>query len=255
MILVHLKDAWLCRWQSDQAIDGGEARVGSLQNTELLNDLYAMCIGSPDASLSFSGRLAVENDWTENFASRVEREYKRFLYLAVTCGHAVTPSDEVDQAWHLHLTYSRHYWDVLCHSILKRPLHHGPTEGGSQEGDRYRDQYAATLQRYEAAFGAAPPVDIWPSPERRFAVRYRRLATGEYWVLPKKGGVALLSLFSLTACTAGEFEAGLIIAAAVAMLVFAFSSASDPYAKRGGKDGGSGCGGGCGSGCGGGCGC
>ncbi len=41
-------------------------------------------------------------------------EYRRFAFLAATAGHPVTPSDAVDQAWHLHLTYSRDYWDRFC---------------------------------------------------------------------------------------------------------------------------------------------
>ncbi|MEK6230809.1 MAG: hypothetical protein N2A42_03075 [Luteolibacter sp.] len=33
-------------------------------------------------------------------------EYKRFVALAMLAGHPVTPSEEVDQAWHLHLVYT-----------------------------------------------------------------------------------------------------------------------------------------------------
>ena len=124
-------------------------------------------IGPPDAALTFAARLARENRWSVAFAERVIGEYARFCFLAVTAGHEVTPSDAVDQAWHLHLTYSRDYWERFCPEVLGAPLHHGPTAGGRAEGDRYFEQYAQTLKSYEAAFGPAPG-DIWPDARRRF---------------------------------------------------------------------------------------
>lgn len=127
-------------------------------------------IGPADASLSFAARLARENRWSLAHAERVIGEYKRFCYLAMTAGQEVTPSDAVDQAWHLHLTYSRDYWQVFCPQGLGADLHHGPTRGGPVERDRFYRQYAATLAAYEAAFGEAPPGDIWPGAHRRFAV-------------------------------------------------------------------------------------
>lgn len=124
-------------------------------------------IGPPTAAMSFADRLARENRWSEAFAERVIGEYKRFCFLAVTAGHEVTPSDAVDQAWHLHLTYSRDYWQRFCPEVLGRELHHGPTAGGDAEQARYFEQYARTLQSYEAAFGPAPR-DIWPPARQRF---------------------------------------------------------------------------------------
>lgn len=102
----------------------------------LLGRLEAMRIEPEGADRTFVSRLAEENGWTPAYAERVLNEYRRFLFLAVTAGHAVTPSDEVDQAWHLHLAYSRHYWGELCPQILGRPLHHGPTAGGRAEAAR-----------------------------------------------------------------------------------------------------------------------
>lgn len=128
------------------------------------------CIGPADASLSFSARLARENRWSAAHAERVIGEYKRFCYLAVTAGIEVTPPDAVDQAWHLHLTYSRDYWQTFCPQVLGTALHHGPTRGGEADRNRFYRQYADTLAAYEAAFGASPPADIWPDAHRRFAV-------------------------------------------------------------------------------------
>src|SRR4051794_21859641 len=58
----------------------------------------------------FSARLARENGWSRSFAFRVIEEYRRFVYLMATAPHPVSPSDAVDQAWHLHMTYTRSYW-------------------------------------------------------------------------------------------------------------------------------------------------
>lgn len=154
---------------------------------ELWSRLAAFSLDDPDASLSFSRRLARENGWTHAFAQRVLDEYKRFVLLAMTAGHQVTPSDEVDQAWHLHLTYSRSYWDELCGGVLGRPLHHGPTKGGKQEGDRFEEQYERTLDSYHDAFGEAPPADIWPPSEVRFgeASDFVRVNRQRAWITPK----------------------------------------------------------------------
>lgn len=140
----------------------------SAVSTDLWQRLAAYEIGPPDASLTFVQRLARENRWSAGFAERVVREYKRFCYLAATAGHEVTPSDAVDQAWHLHLTYSRDYWERFCPEVLGAPLHHGPTAGGSVERSRYYDQYAETLKSYEEAFAEPPPADIWSDAKKRF---------------------------------------------------------------------------------------
>lgn len=138
--------------------------------SDLWQRLAAYEIGPSTASLTFAQRLARENRWSSAFAERVIREYKRFCYLAVTAGHEVTPSDAVDQAWHLHLTYSRDYWERFCPEVLGTSLHHGPTAGGTVERRRYYDQYAATLKSYEETFAEPPPPDIWREAKRRFAI-------------------------------------------------------------------------------------
>jgi hypothetical protein len=125
-------------------------------------------IGPADAALPFPARLARENGWNLSEAERVIGEYKRFCYLAMRAGHVVTPSDAVDQTWHLHLTYSRDYWERFCPEILGGPLHHGPTTGGAAEDEFYYEHYAQTLKSYERLFGVEAPADLWPDARRRF---------------------------------------------------------------------------------------
>ncbi|MEL6106615.1 MAG: TIGR04222 domain-containing membrane protein [Planctomycetota bacterium] len=140
-----------------------------------------------DKALSFTDRLARENDWTRGLAARVVREYKRFCVLAMRAGHPVTPSEFVDQAWHLHLTYTRSYWQRFCGEALGGPLHHEPTAGGNREGEKYRDWYATTLESYRRLFGEEPPEAIWPTPAARFrhAGQWRWINVGHHWVIPR----------------------------------------------------------------------
>ena len=72
----------------------------------------------PEYRLSFTARLARENNWSREFAARTIDEYRRFCWLAIYAEHPVTPSDAVDQVWHLHLTYSHDYWDRFCPEVL-----------------------------------------------------------------------------------------------------------------------------------------
>ena len=90
-----------------------------------------------DADLTFTDRLARDNGWTPDYTERVIDEYKRFCYLAIRAGHEVTPSDQVDQVWHLHLSYSRNYWEEFCPNVLQSDLHHGPTKGGAAEAKKF----------------------------------------------------------------------------------------------------------------------
>lgn len=163
-------------------------------------------IGPADASLTFAACLARENRWSLVEAGRVIEEYRRFCYLAVTAGHEVTPSDAVDQAWHLHLTYSRDYWEVFCPLVLRSDLHHGPTSGGPVEAGRYYNQYAATLLAYESAFGHAPPAAIWPAAGKRFKVDPRgvRVNLSTVIVLSRRVALALGLLAAMAGWLAGR---------------------------------------------------
>jgi hypothetical protein len=143
-------------------------------------------VGPEDAALTFVERLANDNGWANGEAERVFEEYRRFCFLAATAGHEVTPSDAVDQAWHLHLTYSRDYWERFCPHVLGCALHHGPTAGGESERNRYFAQYARTLKAYETVFGT-PPADLWPDARRRLIEdpRARRVHPRDALILPR----------------------------------------------------------------------
>jgi hypothetical protein len=239
----------------------------------------------------FTMRLARENGWSAAHAEAVAAEYRRFLYLAAVTGEPLTPSDDVDQAWHLHLLHSRHYWDMLCARILRRPLHHDPAGGGAAETIRHQRQYEATLARYRMIFGENPPPAIWPARGAEFATRTLRIDAAHYWLVPKMptgraaalaGGIMLVAACSALAGNAAAKGDGSPVAAIVAGVALVailvlicvllmggggkgggggggcaaiFGGGGDTSGSHGGHggDGGHGCGGhGCGSGCGGG---
>ena len=140
----------------------------------------------PDAALDFCARLAREQGWTRVQADAAIEEYRRFCLLATVEPQPMTPSDAVDQVWHLHLQYTRDYWNVFCPDVLGCALHHGPTRGGAIEATRYVDQYADTLAAYQRRFGA-PPEAWWPDTRERFRApqRFVRIDTERAWCIAR----------------------------------------------------------------------
>ena len=139
-----------------------------------------------EADFPFSRRLARDNGWSHDFAKRVITEYQRFAYLSRMKAGMVTPSDEVDQAWHLHLTYTRHYWGDFKEA-LGGALHHMPTKGGANQAALFHDAYQKTLELYQDEFNQPAPEDIWPPADIRFgsAPHFQRINTGDVWLVPK----------------------------------------------------------------------
>ena len=194
--------------------------------------IQAFSPDEPGIVFPFSARLARENGWVRAFAERVVEEYRRFLYLAVTAGHPVTPPVAVDQAWHLHLTYTRSYWDELCGRVLGRPLHHDPTKGGAAERDKYADWYTRTLDSYRAAFGEEPPPDIWPAPAERFspATRSRGASDATRWALRFAMGIAG-GTFVVVAASAG-FAGAVVLLTIAGLGLLGYAIFSSPEAPR-----------------------
>ena len=214
-------------------------------------------IGDSDASFSFVQRLARENYWRIDYAEQVVSEYKRFIYLIATSGRHLTPSEQVDQAWHLHLAYTRSYWQELCGEILGFELHHQPTKGGRDQQGHFKLCYAATLETYAEVFGEAAPPAFWPDPAQRFrsSNHFTWVNRAEAWVIPKPRyalpvlGLAALLPLLVTACTpeqgASPFWFWMKVAIGVWGIWFLLRLANKHLGGgRGRGNNGSGCGGG-----------
>jgi hypothetical protein len=158
-----------------------------MQNSEneLLARLETFKFDDGHGGQSFAHRLAKDNGWTALYAARVIEEYRRFAFLTIAAGHMAVPSDQVDQAWHQHLLYTRS-WADFCTNALQQPLHHDPTKGGVEEQSRFKAGYEHTLQSYRTFFGE-PPEDIWPNAERRFGrdLYYRRVNLKQTLLIPR----------------------------------------------------------------------
>jgi hypothetical protein len=178
-----------------------------LSNPDLWRRLSEFDFDEPDVSFPFSRRLARDCGWSHEYALCVVEEYRRFLYLAFAAGHPVTPSVDVDEAWHLHLTYTRSYWDRLCGDVLGAPLHHDPTEGGGGEAAKFDDWYARTLESYERELGEPSPDDVWPSRTERFdaALQPMRVTRRTHVVVSRARIRAALPFIGLVALFAGVF--------------------------------------------------
>ena len=147
------------------------------QNLALLRRLEEFDIDDSESSFPFSAKLAREQKWTPEYTDRAILEYKRFCYLAVVSGHPVSPSETVDEVWHLHLTYSYNYWKVFCPEVLQMPFHHHPSKGGKGESDKFKEWTDNTRESYLAAFGEEPPLDIW--------LRSPKPAANPHFLIPK----------------------------------------------------------------------
>jgi hypothetical protein len=155
------------------------------KNSKLWESLKEFELDDYGSQLTFTDRLARENGWAHEFAVRAVIEYKKFIFLIITSNQPLTPSDEVDQVWHLHLLYTRSYWKEMCGNLLNKEIHHGPTKGGKTEGLKFTDWYLETIEHYKVIFGE-PPKDIWPSKEKRFKnINFQRVNMNTHWIFKR----------------------------------------------------------------------
>ena len=168
----------------------------------------------------FLAHLMGANGWSRSFALRAIEEYRKFVFLALVADHPVTPSDQVDQVWHLHLLCSDAYWNDFCPRVLGRPLHHHPAKGGQAERDRFHEQYRATIRSYRQHFGE-PPADLWPpvdvrfgrdlqmqrGPIRRMFRPWRGWRSWHRWRWPTRFSIVLVGL-GLMGCGIAKAAAG-----------------------------------------------
>ncbi|MBC8111343.1 MAG: hypothetical protein H7Y04_09820 [Verrucomicrobia bacterium] len=136
--------------------------------------------------LSFADRLARENGWSEIYTAKVMEEYKKFMFLCCITETGVTPSDPVDQAWHLHLTFTKSYWIDFCRNTLGKEIHHNPTKGGRGEAEKFNTFYTDTHKLYQEKFGVEPPANIWHDNQTRFTdIDFQGVNLKKFWLIKK----------------------------------------------------------------------
>lgn len=223
----------------------------NLTNPTLYSNIESFEIGEENIPLSFSARLCRENGWNSSYCERTVKEYKRFIYLCCVSTKQLTPSDQIDQVWHLHLAYTHSYWTEMCQKVLKQNLHHGPTKGGVEQTNKYKQQYLYTINTYKQEFAADPPKDIWPSSDRRFenADKFIRVNESEFWLIKKPSKYIATILYSsllMVACTDNGSTSDILLYILVPVGIYLIYKLLQWVSKNS-----NGKGGGCGAGCGG----
>ncbi len=216
-------------------------------NKELWEKIINFQIDEPNAYEPFSKRLAREQKWTTEFTQKAIEEYKKFMYLAVTCNFSVTPSIVIDEVWHTHLIYTKSYWNSFCKEVLGKEIHHTPSGGSDAEKLLYHDAFLKTKEAYELVFREKPPSEVWDSdPKATKDNRENDISLIPGFLI---SGFATVSGFMFNSLFVffGALVAGIILSSF--MYPTTTSSTSDA-----GSCGSAGCGGGCGGcgGCGGG---
>jgi hypothetical protein len=151
-----------------------------------------------DSEFSFSDRVARENGWTKNYTARVIDEYKKFIFLCCISNEAITPSDPVDQVWHLHLTYTKSYWLDFCKDTLGKDIHHNPTKGGLSEAKKFDEYYTRIKILYKTYFNSEPPNDIWQTNKQRFTdIGFQRVNLNDYWLIKRPARIFLRKLAAI----------------------------------------------------------
>jgi hypothetical protein len=153
------------------------------ENLHVRIHAFAFDEGKPE--LPFAARLSKDNGWSNLYSMRVIEEYRKFAFLMAEGGHVAVPSDQVDQAWHQHLQYTRS-WADFCRNVMRQTIDHEPSRGGNAETDRFKHLYERTLESYRRFFGE-PPEDIWPRTALRFGkdLHYRRVNTATNLVISR----------------------------------------------------------------------
>lgn len=89
-----------------------------LKQRQLYQKICAYELDDPSHEIGFVAHLMRTNGWSRPLALRAIEEYRKFVFLALVADHPVTPSDQVDQVWHLHLLFSDAYWSDFCPRVL-----------------------------------------------------------------------------------------------------------------------------------------
>ena len=152
-----------------------------LTNSELYNRVETFKVDDGSAPKSFLKRLQKSEGWSPEFTEQAMREYLRFIYLATISAAGVSPSQVVDEVWHLHLTFTRSYWNDLCKDLLDKQIHHEP--GSGLPGETFRDAFAETIALYSAEFDEPAPTEIWHEQPKTMAPAPMKRKKPRFWLI------------------------------------------------------------------------
>lgn len=100
-------------------------------------------------------RVSKEHGYSQKDAANLVKEAKRMLYLSVVSDQAISPSVEIDDAWHEMLMFTRFYQQFA--DFIGSYIHHDPTPGPPDGGRLYE----RTKANYEQYFSEKPNPRYW----------------------------------------------------------------------------------------------
>ena len=96
----------------------------------------------------------------KEYAEAILREAKRMLLLRCIRKHPVTPSVEIDDAWHEMILFTRFY-QTFCDFLGGGFLHHDPDVETPVEKSSGEKLYDLTQRWYEEEFKIKPDQKYW----------------------------------------------------------------------------------------------
>ena len=173
-----------------------------LHKANLWQNIAAYELDDPAAEVPFSARVARDNAWTQEQADNAILEYKKFIYLCAISPLELTPSDEIEQVWQMHLIFTRDYWGPFSRTVRKE-IHHGPTRGGIEENAPFLSSYSDTRKLYEREFGVTPPAEVWPEYGMRdSASRFFIRIDPRSFLIFERPMIVTITFLILLVCTA-----------------------------------------------------
>lgn len=96
-------------------------------------------------------QLTIRKGWEPERARHAEAKYRRFLYLCIAESFPTVPEEDVDEFWHQHILNTREY-AAQTESIAGKFLHHEPSSGEPEEGEKLSNRFEMTVVAYERTF-------------------------------------------------------------------------------------------------------
>ena len=102
-------------------------------------------------------QLMQEYNWTPDYTDNVLYEYMRFIVLRST-NLNLSPSDDIDKCWHIHLLNPVKYYDY-CIKTFNKIIDHNPEMSYDQQAKKIR--LANTILEYKKRYGELKYPNVW----------------------------------------------------------------------------------------------
>jgi len=100
--------------------------------------------------------------WSIEKVQRVEKEYRRFLFLLIVEGDnkSIVPTTDIDYFWHTHILDTAKYADD-CQETFGKFVHHFPYLGMRSDKDRDNliSSFGVTVSLFKKYFNEVPKID------------------------------------------------------------------------------------------------